>query len=325
MFDPVPWLIGGGAQHSPEVARLLGYAALGGAEGTVGPGDLKVTARDVPGAGVSIVPGACSILNRSSGGDQQVYIGRNPTADPVDIAATGSASGRSDLIVVRVEDPSAAGVPWQAPTDPKVGPYIFARVIPNVPASTVTAAQLGLGHSMIALARVDIPASTAAITGGMITDLREVVASRKKRDVYMGGPTPERQLTSTTGERWPDFRPSVKVPTWATHVKIIATLTSIGHQTANTYGTLTATLGESGPSQFRSAAINYDLDLLPFAGARTTLIVAGAGRVPAALLGTVQSLGVEGTRADHFPEWGVLITKPGTQVIFDVEFSEERI
>lgn len=93
----------------------------------------------------------------------------------VAIAATGSAGGRSDLIVAQVEDPNMAGEPWQTPTNPAVGPYIFTRVIPNVPAGTTSLRPLGYsGRSAIVLARVDLPASTGTVTASMITDLREL-------------------------------------------------------------------------------------------------------------------------------------------------------
>ncbi|WP_348240077.1 hypothetical protein, partial [Salmonella enterica] len=87
----------------PEVARLLAYAATAGAKGIVTPGDIKVVPLDVPGSSVRVHAGACLIPSEAAGGAQQTYVGRNPSADTVSISATGSGSGRSDLIVARVE------------------------------------------------------------------------------------------------------------------------------------------------------------------------------------------------------------------------------
>ena len=56
-FDSVPWFVGGGALHSPEVARLLAHAATSGAAGVVTPADLAVSALPVPGASVRVAVG----------------------------------------------------------------------------------------------------------------------------------------------------------------------------------------------------------------------------------------------------------------------------
>lgn len=324
MFDPVPWFVGGGAQHSPEVARLLAYSALGGAEGITTPGDLKVLSRAVPGAGVRVVVGSAAILSRAAGGGQQTYLARNPTEEPLNIAATTSAGGRSDLIVIRVEDPFMAGEPWAAPTNPLVGPYVFARVISNVPSTTTSVAQLNLGYSAIELARIDIPSSTATITQAMVTDLRKLARPRQLRMVEMNGPTAEIALTSANGMYWPSFRPTVAIPTWATHVAMVTTLSSIGQRGGDATGVFTATIGAPGATQFRATNVPYDVDQLASGsvGQRHTLICGGAGALNTALRGTSQVLGVEG-RLDVGP--GYLITVQGSHVIFDLEFFERAV
>ncbi|SFN66030.1 hypothetical protein [Mycetocola miduiensis] len=220
MFDPVPWFVGGGAQHSPEVARLLAYAATGGVEGVITPTDLKVLPLAVPGGAVRALPGAALILNRAVGGAQQTYVSRMPTETQVGIAATGSGAGRSDLIVARVEDPFMAGEPWQDPSDPKVGPYVFLRVIPNVPADTTRLQSVNgyEGSSAITLARIDIPASTGTITAAMIKDVRGIAQPKSAMEAWsVVGPGANTDLpTSAAWTTLASLTASGRIPEWAT-------------------------------------------------------------------------------------------------------------
>lgn len=223
-WDSVPWFVGGGAEHSPEVARLLAYAATGSAEGIVGPTDLKVVPLDVPGTSVTVQIGAALVLARSTGGAQQTYVARLPEADTVAIAPTGSSGGRSDLIVAQIEDPFMAGEPWQEPSDPTSGPYVFTRVISNVPAGTTRLQDVAgyEGRSAITLARIDIPASTGTITSAMIKDLRTMARPRTERQIVKGTLTTGTVTLSTSS--WQNFPANpvtgLLVPSWATHAVI---------------------------------------------------------------------------------------------------------
>lgn len=232
-FDPVPWFTGGGAQHSPEVARLLAYAAVGGADGIVNPGDLKVSPLAVPGASVRVLAGAALIPNRAAGGSQQTYVARNPTEDVVAISATGSSAGRTDMIVARVEDPFMPGEPWADPTDVTVGPYVFSRVIPNVPSSAIASPDAartflaGQGSSAVPLAGITLPTSTATVTSGMIKDLRKLARPRawQEYDVQPGINDPAGGanfllLSETNWHNWPENSLTISVPPWATHAQV---------------------------------------------------------------------------------------------------------
>src|SRR5688572_17632017 len=103
-WDNAPWMIGGGVEHSVEVARLLAYIAGNGKEGIVRPTHLRVTQQGTPAASVRVLTGAAVILNRTAGADSQSYLGRMPSNDTVAITPT-TAAARSDLIIGRVEDP----------------------------------------------------------------------------------------------------------------------------------------------------------------------------------------------------------------------------
>jgi hypothetical protein len=98
---------------------------------------------------------------------------------------------------------------------------VFARVIENVPSTTTTAAELGLDHSMIALARIDIPASTGTITQSMIHDLRFMSHQRSARRFgVFNCSANQTYVASSTWSKFPtEVTFNVDVPTWATHVR----------------------------------------------------------------------------------------------------------
>ena len=317
-WDNVPWFVGGGAQHSPEVARLLAFAATSGAEGIVAPGDLKVLPLSVPGGSVRIAQGASLVLNRATGGTSQTYVGRLPSEDVVEIAPTGSGAGRSDLIVVQVEDPFMAGEPWQAPIDPTVGPYIFTRVIPNVPAGTTSLQAVPgySGRSAAVLARIDIPASTGTITGAMITDLRKLAQPREHRDVFMAGLSGSTQIIASSTEitDWPVYNVQVYVPTWATRVDVITTVSGYLVTDALTDGIVRTVLGSLVGS---SQTIDYDN---PTGATRESVTLLCGAAIPADMRGTTVTLKVQ-TDMNR----GKLTARYNTQVVHDVNFYEKAV
>lgn len=319
-WDPVPWFVGGGAQHSPEVARVFAYAATSGAEGIVGTTDLRTRALAVPGTAVRVAPGAALINENTSGAPQQTYVARLPLEDTLEIPATGSEGGRSDLIVARVEDPFVPGASWQDPADPAAGPYVFTRRIPNVSATTKTVAELDLGYSAIALARIDIPASTGTITDEMITDLRKVAFPRRERILRAG------QLTASTTdpldadveEAWPN--PSVMdwyvdIPEWATEANIVMTWGGVAYS-GNFLGWVWARLTDSG-IDVDSPKTRVNTDFIT-AEARHTITVAANVPIPKSLRGRdrVRLVG----RGNRTSGSGYLELDGGSVMWADVEF-----
>lgn len=291
-WDSVPWFVGGGAEHSPEVARLLAYAATNGAEGIVSPGDLKVAPLDVPGTSVRVLTGAALILNRAQSGDHQTYVGRLPVEDVVAIASTGSGAGRSDLIVAEIMDPFVPGSSFQTPDDVKVGPYIRTRVISNVAAGTTT---VPAGITGVALARIDLPASTGTVTADLIKDLRHLAQPRAMSRVYGGPPGGTQVWTPASTAAWGDpygmaslgFIPPVEVPAWATHMDLI--FTASVQTIAGSSGATHTKFGND--SSLRGPTINWDGDL-------NDLTCADIGRaIPANFRGTTQQSGF-GIRVD---------------------------
>lgn len=332
-WDSVPWFVGGGAQHSPEVARLVPYAATGGAEGIVNVGDLKVQALAVPGTSVRVLPGAALILARSVGGDSQTYLARNPTEDVVAISSTGSGSGRSDLIVAQIEDPFMAGEPWQDPTDPTVGPYVYTRVIPNVPAGTTRLQNVPgySGRTAVTLARVDIPASTATITAAMIKDLRKVARPRRERamqvffpqGVWRSGTAAE--MSRSGYATWPITlaqRPYVDVPTWATRVDIICHMSGIiyarGSTSTDTAAGVRTRLGYTLPASENGILVQDAED----AGGRYTYTTIGTHAIDAATRGTTQPIDVQAVVSSGNGHW---YADYQSSIVLDWEFSEGAV
>lgn len=170
-WDNGTWAIEDG-QTSADVGRLVAWHAVNGLTGIGSPLDLQVKALDVPGTQIRVMPGTCSVPVKALGKNYQVYVGSNPTADLISIPASGSSGSVSHLIVARVENP-IDGEPWDAPSDPLNGQYIFTRrYTTGVTANTTHVNQVDPSASAITLARIDVPANTGTITQAMITDLR---------------------------------------------------------------------------------------------------------------------------------------------------------
>lgn len=324
-WDSVPWFVGGGAQHSPEVARLMAYASTSGAEGIVTPGDLKVAALPVPGGSVTVAPGAGLIRNRATGGTSQTYVARNPVEDTVGIAPTGSGSGRTDLIVAQIEDPFMAGEPWQDPADPTVGPYIFTRVIPNVPANTTRLQDVPgySGRSAITLARVDIPASTGTITSAMITDLRALAMPRQWREMIPYGNLQSEYLNAVnTWGDWPTaLKPQVRVPDWATDVFVTVNLTGVLRiNNENADGLVRVVFGQA-----LGDAVIYDINTDSGLGGQRFDVMPALWAPVTALRGQLVTVKLQGQRAVSAQTDGEVVVDGGSSALFDIHFVERTV
>lgn len=225
MWDPTPWVVTD-ADISPEMARLVAYTASGGAEGIIEPPDLRVRALSTPGNRVRVAPGGALLRNRYSGGGQQTYALRNAVQheSPI-ITATGSSGGRTDLVVARVLDPNYEG---SAPPDPNDFQYARTEIIEGVPSNTRSALDLNLNFPAIALARINIPSSTATITNSMITDLRHVANPRKDRQLIVRPLYRDEEFRlnrlSPNSQQWPNLDlGDLRIPEWAERVRILAT------------------------------------------------------------------------------------------------------
>ena len=248
------WFIGGGAEHTPESARRLVYSSTSGAEGIGGATDLQVLPTTPTGPSVRVTIGSALIRSRYQGGETQTYMGTVYSQETVAVAPTGS-SARSDLVVMRVEDPFAAGSPYSAPSAANIAtaPYVFIRVISGVPANT-TRVQSVPGHAndtAIALARIDIPANQGVVLSTYIKDLREVAVPKRSEVVFArprvaadAGAQSNLGTGSTVaagGEVFPggggfsnEFQ--VRIPEWATRMVVDAAWMGVSYKSQTNPG-----------------------------------------------------------------------------------------
>ena len=215
-----------GAQSSAQIARLQLQSASRSGNGVVGVTDLRVRPLAVPGTSVRIDSGAAVILGREQQ-FQGSYYAHNIGEATVPISPTGSGGGRTDMVVLRVEDPTVDGTPWTH--DPASEPVYYFRVLEGVSSS---ATGLPAGMTGIPLARITLPASTGTITSGMITDLRQQANPRTEYvlRVQRGGSqstTPgdwdeAGNIQQPDWERWPQHDWTVTIPTFATQAIVDA-------------------------------------------------------------------------------------------------------
>lgn len=304
-LNPVP-IATLGAEHSAQQFRMMIRDLARGNEGVTEGDDLKVTALSTPGAGVQVADGSAVIAGRVSP-VQGFYNAYNIGSDTEDIAATGGV-GRSDMLVLRVEDPEYEGT-----RDPATDPIVFFEVIPNVSSS---ATAVPAGYSAIPLARIDIPASTATITDAMITDLRQIANPRRDRRIYAAYPASSSSLTKTAGYKdWPaSAQWSVPIPAWAGRANIIVTMAGVSMDTGAVWVNLQTAIG----TRFGQDSV---IDDNQTGVRRSTEVIADSFVMPSAMRGTTQTLKVQAS--PNLPMNGNVSVNNGTAIVADVEFVED--
>lgn len=267
-----------GADHPAAQFRMLIRDLARGAEGITEGDDLKVTQRATPGGGITVSDGSCVIKGRDDA-FQGHYSAYNAGAFDVDIAATGG-TGRSDMLIVRVEDPEYTGS-----LNPAVDQIVYFQVISNVSSS---ATAIPDGRTGIPLARIDIPASTATITNAMITDLRKVANPRRDFYQFIQSPSSLSTDISGTSGTYSNFSTaagwSVAIPDWATTAILSLAVGQIRYNTAAFFGGLRATFGASLTVQ------PVVLDDNQSGVRRGTIVLGDTLTIPSAYRGTSQTL-----------------------------------
>lgn len=316
-FQTPAWFVDGGADLSGNFMRLALQAAAGGSQGVVGPLDCVVTqTTPTPTAGILISQGSGLVLGQEVA-LQGTYFGDNVGVDStLSIAATGGTI-RSDLIVLRAEDPTFSGSTWGGPAS---GQILFPRVISGVSPGT-TAAPAGI--SAIPLARIDLPASTSAITNAMIHDLRQVAVLQQSQAVLtQAGPgSPSSSGTTSTPVQWPTGAIwSVAVPSWATQMSAQWTVCEVAwNGTSNVRGFLYPVIGAS----VTAPSVAFNQPMISFAstesGVRHTFIGGGAVTIPASLRGTTQT--VQMAQKTDGTQIGTLAFAEGSFVTLDYTFA----
>ncbi|MGW7090113.1 hypothetical protein ACWGH2_42390 [Streptomyces sp. NPDC054871] len=317
VWDGIPWFVENTAA-SEETLRLVVEAAACGGEGIVNPADLLVTALELPGSRVQVGAGAM-IARVGAPASGQAYAARNPTVDFADIEPTTADGPRSDLVIVRIEDPFG-GETWPAPEDPEVGPYVHTRVLSDVPPGTTSLRDVDASSTAVALARIDIPASTSVITPAMVTDLRQMARPRSqtvRRYLHSAWATPDD--VGPVIDLWEDFplgaRWQESIPAWATHATVHAHLTGLLHPDAvAARGRLRITLGEQLGGGF------------PYMTAHAGRHAAMTGHtfpLSPAERGEVLPIAVQGIGTDGVT--GLLRADDGTVLALEITFSQAPV
>lgn len=189
MALPNPWYIDAQARHLATQQRLLAYAAVEGQEGVLANEHFAVRALGTPTDQVQAMPGGYSVLARHLGGNFEAYLGKLQEAEPVSVSPTSSSGPRTDLVILRIENPYVSGSgSWAMPNDPIGGPYAFIRVIEGVPANINHVSGHNNTWSAITLARITRPASTGIVTQAHITDLRSLAKLDGQRVIIIENP-----------------------------------------------------------------------------------------------------------------------------------------
>jgi hypothetical protein len=262
----VAFFTGGGPKHDAVQTRLT---LLGnGAEGIIGRESLMVRALSTPGSQVRIGDGAFRIKGRVNPW-QGLYAAYNIGDHIVDVPANNTANTRYDLLVIRVEDPDFEGT-----RDRLVDDLIFPELITNVGSTVRTLAAAGKpGYSAIPVARLVIPANTAAINGSMIdTGPRFLAEPQTRRRLYRFdfSVADSLNIKAPEQERFPqDAFWDIDVPEWATRAWITGYVSGV-KVTRDGYAKLWVGLHDQNTSitQINEGAISnaYDLKSYPFGG-----------------------------------------------------------
>lgn len=169
-LDPVPWFVGGAAEHSAEAARNIAWNATQGRTGVATSESLKVSALPTAGGGVRVSPGGAAIESTFAGATQQSYAVRNDATATVPIPANTSSSERHYRVSIVIKDPQYAG---SARPDPANGPYTDWYV---------DSSWSEWPHVKLAFIRV--PPHTSVITNSMIRDERELLNPRREDMIF---------------------------------------------------------------------------------------------------------------------------------------------
>lgn len=312
-LNTTPFVVTGG-EHTAQQFRMMIKDLAQGNSGVTQGSYLKVSALSTPGAGVQIGDGSAVIAGVAAPnqGHYNVY---NIGTDTVGISATGG-TGRSDMIVLRVQDPE-----YEGSRDPDTA--AFFDVVSNVSSSATTVPS---GYSAIPLARIDIPSSTATITNAMIVDLRKVANPRRERILYpyyAADPLVEISGTSETWKTHPNLTmASIAIPSWAATAKIVFTVSGVRLADGNVWGNFRFMLGTVEAAQW----VGIDDNQGASARRATVQMVETIDLTTtdgAAMRGTTQAFKSRmRTRATNAGAIGVDAT---TTFNIDVEFTEGRL
>jgi hypothetical protein len=229
-----------------------------------------------------------------------------------------------------VGDPqySNAGHPYFPATFPGVNnplTYQYTRtwLFQNVPAGSGQAwLDANVPFPALALARLDVPASTTTIQASHIIDLR-VMANPRTLDVQWNTPIAVDDLLNPTGnfvyEAWPDnSAKAVFVPDWATKVYVNAWV----------FGSLksgSGTLNANFRVQITGGPVTDFTNLFRSSADRYNILIGAPMTLTAAERGATKTFAIWGTVADIATMNGVLKTDVHSSSMIHLRFVEEAV
>lgn len=304
---PQPILVDG-ATHSAQQFRMLVRDLANGSEGITQGDDLKVTQRSTPGGGVLVGDGSAVVRGRADA-FQGTYAACNIGAVDVPISATGG-TGRSDMLILRVEDPDYEGT-----VNPATGQVAYFQIISGVSSAATTIPD---GRTGIPLARIDIPASTSTITDAFIKDLRKCANPRRQNRMFTHSPATDSGLlgASTTYNPFStEAGQNIAIPDWATTARVRVDVCPLRYSTADFFGNLRATFGASLTTQSTGLDDNQGSGIR-----KIPAICADTLTIPSAYRGTTQLLRAEAN--GNSGNAGRINVTTSTTFVYTVEFEE---
>jgi hypothetical protein len=303
-----PMMVHGGT-HSARAMRLMLADLARGRQGIAEAEDLKVRPLENPGSAVRVADG--SALIRGARPWQGAYSQTNAGDTTVQVPPTGPFS-RTDLLVLRVEDPE-----YEGDRDPRTQDIGYFHLIPGVDMEETAVPP---GMTAIPLARLTLPRNTSAITAEMITDLRQLAHPRCERSLHAFHPRHTQQLPHTQGEWaiWPhEVFFTLDVPAWATKAIVLTTVGGLRITGGGVHAQLRTAFGD----KLRGAPTLIDDDQGTTAQRTITSVLADSFTLPPDYRSTHQRLFLQANPDDRHAA-GELTAAPGTTVAADIEFAE---
>lgn len=306
MALPNPIYIDSDAIHPASAVRLLAFAAMEGQEGVVENTDLRVTSLPAPSGAIRVMPGAYVVRAKHTGGEKEAYAGKVVEAEDISVNPTAADAGRTDLVILRIENPYVAGSgSWAQPADPLNGPYAHIRVIEGVPANTQSVVYWNNTWTAITLARITRGPNRTTVEQNEITDLRQLAAIDNDQITEPDPPTTDpppiaqpfymdivNENTTSDDDTlniedswqvWPDDATwNVPIPSWATHAEVFLQLTGIRQENAGIWGNCRVQI-DGGVATTTPVAFDFTDDETGFT--RHTLLAASTVQLPASLRG----------------------------------------
>lgn len=297
-----------GAKFTADSARMETFKSTNGSRGVTLPQDLKVTALPTPGPYVRVNAGGATTPVGFLSAPGQSYGMYFPTATDVPVPATDSSGPKVRYLFLRVMDPQFEG---SVPEDPINAEYPYFFWHENLTPSFV--------GPYVLLCSINQPASTATITSGMITDRRKLTKQRVEREVTSNNNAAVTDLTSTTGQRWPNYTVEHVIPSWANWYHMIVHISGYFQTSALADVQLWPRIG--GISTGGSLFVDHDnfID-----GVRYSLSATASGLIPAGFAGNARTFDVWGARIAAGTHPGIIRADWSTHIAYDIQF-EERI